>query len=128
MLTALGGSCSASYRDRVGPLEISVEDGPGGTIVRLSGEADVTAARQLRDVLDIQMKAGARRLTVDMAGLRFADSATIQILLAASRTLAGSGGRLELARPGPVVTQALRLLGVDQMLRIHPGDPGQARQ
>jgi hypothetical protein len=55
---------------------------------------------------------------VDVFGLRFADSATIRVLLEADRALKEKGGFLELAFPQPVVAVALHLLGVDRILMI----------
>ena len=59
--------------------------------------------------------------TVDLSGLRFADSSVIRALVLAGRTLKDRGGGLELARPQPVVARALSLLGVDQAIEILGG-------
>jgi anti-sigma B factor antagonist len=68
-------------------LEISVTAGQDGPVVVLSGEADVTTAAELSKALAAQVSAGAPHLAVDLSGLRFADSATIQALVQASRVL-----------------------------------------
>jgi anti-sigma B factor antagonist len=108
-------------------LDITVETGEDGPVVRLAGEADVSAAGQLRDALGAQVAAGTRRLTIDLSGLRFADSAAIGTLVEAHLALKHQGGTLELADPQPLVARTLSLLGIDQVIPVHsPVDPGPA--
>ena len=90
-------------------------------MVTLSGEADVTNVAELSQALTAQLASGARHLTVDLSGLRFADSSVIRALVLAGRTLKQRGGALELANPQPVVARALSLLGVDQAITIRGG-------
>ncbi len=108
-------------------LDISVEAGESGVVVRLSGEADLSVAGQLGDALNGQISGGARHLTVDLSGLRFADSAAIRTLIEAHLALDRLGGTLELAGLRPEVARTLSLLGVDQVIPVHPqADPGPA--
>jgi anti-sigma B factor antagonist len=101
----------------VGLLQMSVAAGETGPVLMLAGEADLTNAAALSDALAAQMP-GARRLTVDLSRLRFADSAAVRALVLAGRALKDRGGSLELVRPQPAVARALGLLGVDQMLTV----------
>ena len=102
-------------------LEISVAAGESGPVVTLSGEADVTTVAELSEALTAQLAVGARHLTVDLSGLRFADSAVIRELVMADRRLKDRGGGLELANPRPAVARALSLLGVDQVIEVRDG-------
>ena len=102
-------------------LEISVAAGESGPVVTLSGEADVTTVAELSEALTAQLASGARHLTVDLSGLRFADSAVIRELVMADRKLKDGGGGLELANPQPAVARALSLLGVDQVIEVRDG-------
>jgi anti-sigma B factor antagonist len=104
-------------------LDITVTAGDSGPVMRLSGESDLTVAGQLGDALNTQISGGAGHLVVDLSELRFADSATVRVLVQAHRALQENGGGLEIAFPQPAVAAALRLLGVDQMLtvRAQPG-------
>ena len=102
-------------------LEISVAAGESGPVVTLSGEADVTTVAELSEALTAQLASGARHLTVDLSGLRFADSAVIRELVMADRKLKDRGGGLELANPQPAVARALSLLGVDQIIEVRDG-------
>jgi hypothetical protein len=45
-----------------------------GPVMVLSGEADMHAAAQLRELLVAQLFRGRRRLVIDVAGLRHIDS------------------------------------------------------
>ena len=102
----------------MGMLEISVTAGESGPVVKLSGECDMSVTGQLSDALDAQMAGGARHLTVDLSGLRFADSACINTLVRAHLVLTERGGILQLAFPQPKVAATLGLLGVDQALPV----------
>ncbi len=118
----------------ISPLDIRVTAGDAGPVVMLSGEADITTLRRLEDTLDAQITAGARLLTVDLSGLRFADSATIGALVRAASVLKAKGGRLDLQNPQPGLRRVLALLGVDEVLTVYddsgphprsrPGEPG----
>jgi anti-sigma B factor antagonist len=105
----------------VGLLEISVAVGETGSVLMLSGEADLTTAAELTDALTAQLATGARHLTVDLSRLRFADSAVIRALVLADRMLKNRGGGLALADPQPGVARALSLLGVDQAIEVRDG-------
>ncbi len=99
-------------------LEIAVEAGPSGPVVKLSGECDLTTVGQLRQALGAQIADGARYLTIDLSALRFADSASFRALLEVHRTLQDAGGAVELLDPQPAVAQAIGLLGIDQLLAV----------
>lgn len=89
-----------------------------GPVIRLSGEADLTNAGQVRDALTAQLSAGVQHITVEMSGLRFADTASIRVLIQAHRALRDRGGALELLQPQMAVAKSLSLLGVDKVIRI----------
>ena len=119
------GGCDApapcGNHHRVGLLEISVAAGASGPVLTLSGEADLTTVAGLSEALTAQLASGTRHLTVDLSGLRFADSAVIRELVLAGRKLKDRDGRLELANPQPAVARALSLLGVDQAIEVRDG-------
>src|SRR5215831_10466381 len=87
----------------VGLLEIAVVAGDAGPVVALAGEADVTTVPELTAALTAQVASGVQHLTVDLSGLRFADSASISVLISASHVLRTTGGTLALSRPQPTV-------------------------
>jgi anti-sigma B factor antagonist len=115
------------YAPRVSLLGIAVESQQFSVVMRLSGEADLSTLGQLRDALNDQISGGARQLTVDLSGLRFADSSSIRALTDAHLALRAQDCTLELVDPQPNVARILMLLGIDQVLTVRPQpDPGTA--
>lgn len=104
-------------------LRASVQAGESGPVIVLAGEADLTSAEQLGAVIAGQLAGGTRQLTIDVSGLRFADSASIRTLVLAARTLTERGGRLVLLDPQKSVARVLALLGADQMVTIRRKTP-----
>lgn len=105
-------------------LDIRVTAGDAGPVVSLSGEADITRIEQLEDVLNAQITGGARILTVDLSGLRFADSSALGVLVRTARTLKARGGRLDLTNPRPAVAQTMALLGLIESLTARGDETG----
>lgn len=60
-------------------LEI-VHDGDGAVHARLSGELDMASAPDVRTRLYEALSDGAQALTLDLSGLRFLDSAGVELL------------------------------------------------
>lgn len=102
----------------VNTLSATVTAGEAGPVIILAGEADLTNAGQLMDVISEQVGSGATYLTIDAAGLSFADSKALAILAATGRSLKQLGGGLVLLRPQETVLGMLTLLGVDQLVTI----------
>ena len=102
-------------------LEISVATGEAGPVMALSGEADLTSAAALSEALAAQVSGGARHLTVDVSGLRFADSASVRALVLHRPDPAGAG-RI----PGAGAPAAGRGQGADLAGR-GPDDHGPGR-
>jgi len=101
-----------------GMLRASVAAGISGPVVILSGETDLTSAGQLSALIAAQLSGGTRQLTVEVSGLRFADTASIRTLVLAAKTLKERGGSLVLLRPQPTIARVLDLLGAAQMFTI----------
>jgi anti-anti-sigma factor len=99
-------------------LEASVAAGESGPVIMLAGEADLTCATELSELVAAQLSGGTRQLTIDVSELRFADSASIRVLVLAARTLTERGGSLVLLDPQQPVARVLALLGADQMVTI----------
>ena len=69
------------------PLRISVTAGETGPVVTLSGEADLSTAAELSEVLTRQVSSGSQYLTVDISELSFAGSASVRTLVLAGRAM-----------------------------------------
>jgi anti-anti-sigma factor len=79
-------------------LRASVSAGESGPVITLSGEADITAVTELSGLITGQLADETRRLTINVAGLDFADTAGIRVFLVAARRLRERGGDLVLSR------------------------------
>jgi anti-sigma B factor antagonist len=99
-------------------LEASVAAGQSGPVITLSGEADLTSVAQLGALLSAQLSDGPRELTIDVSGLRFADSATIRTLVLAAKTLKEQDGSLVLLHPQRPVIKVLELTGAGRMFTL----------
>ena len=104
-----------------GVLEAWVAAGESGPVIVLAGEVDLTCAEQLSELLAGQLAGGTRQVTIDVSGLRFADSGAIRVLVLAARTLKERDGTLVLLHPQRPVAKVLALLGADQMITIRGG-------
>jgi anti-sigma B factor antagonist len=101
-------------------VSVSTADGLGGsrTVVRLIGEADVTA-QLLGEVLSAEAAKKPRFLLVDMSGLTFIDSAALHEIVRVDRWLRADGGLLALISPSPSVARVLQLSALDQVIPVH---------
>jgi anti-anti-sigma factor len=89
-------------------------------VVIVSGEIDLTNAENLRDALLSALNAGARGLVVDMSATTFIDSAGVSALVRASRRAAATEATVRLAVTAPGVLRVLNLVGIDQLIEVHP--------
>jgi anti-anti-sigma factor len=89
-------------------------------VVTAAGEIDLTNAEGLRDALLSALNAGALGLVVDMTGATFLDSAGVTAVVRASRRAAASEATVRLAVTAQTVLRVLNLVGVDQLIEVHP--------
>jgi anti-sigma B factor antagonist len=111
------------YKKVVTPLTASViTDGSfpqAYTLVELAGEADVTAVKTLRALLEAETSKRPSLLIIEMSALRYMDSAALQEILRAHVELAAAGGRLALVNPHDTVARVLRMTEVDQVVPVY---------
>jgi anti-anti-sigma factor len=75
---------------------------PSSTVVRLSGEVDVSTISSLRSALDLAYEFG-QRIVVDMSDVQLVDAAAISILLATGIGAREYGSQLVLRNPSSFV-------------------------
>ena len=92
-------------------FDITVEDGPDGALLRVSGELDLVSEPQLTQALD---DLEGRAATLDLSELAFMDSTGLRALLSAARELP------DLQLRGPLQAPVQRLLELTQTLSILP--------
>lgn len=122
-------------RGTVPGFRVEVEEAPGGPLLRVSGELDVLAAPALEAALLLAERGDAagpvpgRCVTVDLAGVVFADCSGTRPLRRAARRLVEAGGRLVLRHPCPEVALVLvhQGLGPGGALGEPGGQPASGR-
>lgn len=92
-----------------------------GVAGRMGPELTIAQAGQWREQLLAWMADGRTSLALDLGGVSDFDSAGVQLLLAARRSLAERGGSLNLTAASATVLDALRLYGLQDCLPV--GEP-----
>lgn len=97
-------------------LATRVTQRSGCVLVTVDGELDLSTADQLQETLIRAVADGVGPLVLDLAALRFCDSAGLAVLVKIHNLLADEGGRLVLAGPSVAVSRVLELSGLDQII------------
>ena len=92
----------------------------GVTVLRLSGRLDASNVGTLATRLRAASDAGERRFVVDGAALTYLDSAGLQALLAAAKTLRPLAGRIVLAALREPVGRIVDIAGLASVFAIFP--------
>ncbi len=101
-------------------LNTRVTEQGGCVLVAVDGELDLSTADDLHATITAAISDGAGPLVLDLADLRFCDSAGLAVLVRAHNALGEQGRRLVLARPSAAVSRVLELSGLDQVITTAP--------
>lgn len=88
------------------------------TIVRVTGEVDVSNASQVRDALDVVLASDAPAIEIDLGDVPYIDSTGIGVLVGAAHRAADAGKALAVTHPQRNVARVLTMLGVDGELGV----------
>ena len=99
-------------------FSIGAEQLDGGTVVRVTGELDLSTHDRLGDELT-SIAAGGGAIVVDLSACDFIDSSGIRALLIGRQAAEDNGGTLSLAAAKPQVVRILDVTGVASALPIH---------
>jgi anti-anti-sigma factor len=84
--------------------------------VRLSGELDHHAARELRERIDAEAERGRyKRMVLDFSGLSFMDSSGIGLIMGRYRLMNTLGGTLRVRGASERMDKVMRLAGLDKL-------------
>lgn len=89
-----------------------------GRVVAAPAELDVASAAHLGAAVLNSLERGARRLVVDLSGVRVVDSAGIGALLSAERRVRAAGGELVVANASAYVRRVFEVTGVARALTL----------
>lgn len=110
-------------------LTISVaEDEYGEPVLVLAGDLDVASRDDLWQVIQSLLdNRSPQTVTLDLAGVGFADCSSLNVLVRAHQEIAARNGRLISTGAQPVVRKVLRLTGLDGYLDLREGSEALAR-
>ena len=94
---------------------------PGCAVVRLAGDVDHASVRYWKAVLEAV--APGARIALDLAEVRYFDSAGVALLLWQRRRATGAGGQLALAAAPAALARILRVAGIPALIPCHPDLP-----
>jgi len=105
---------------RVAELTVEEQESDKGTILKVSGELDLTTVGLLREPLLTQAtRSQAANLIVDLTKVEFIDSAGLALLVEARKRLATESRTLALVlSPGGQPERVLRLVRFDTIMRL----------
>ena len=99
---------------------VRVEDRPGtGVVMVVTGDLDYSHFRELEAAIEYRLAVadGPVDLVVDLAAVPYCDSCGMRVLLGASQRVGAAGGELHLRGVHGQPSRALRLTGLDRVLR-----------
>lgn len=101
--------------DGAAPMTFTVSpDGDGGVVVAIVGELDMDTAETLALGVAAVLAERPKRLTVDLAGLSFADSSAIALWV----RWAGAVGEIRLRNASPLVHRVITTMGLAERLGL----------
>jgi anti-sigma B factor antagonist len=102
--------------------DVQVEDaGPDVAILVVGGEVDFEVSPQLKAHVMKALKAGRRRLILDLTDVTFIDSTAIGVLAGAVDKLdEAGGGSLSVVCTHEKVIQIFEITGLDSVITLHP--------
>lgn len=91
-------------------------------VLVVDGELDMDTVAPLTEGLDSAARdtAGSGVVVLDLAGVTFADSTTVNVLLQARSVL---GRRLRVARPSSFVQRLFSVIGLEEALAVYASVP-----
>ena len=89
-------------------------------IFRLAGDLDLKDAPGLNEKLLGRAKGKGPQAVVNLAELRYIDSAGLSVLIGALKAYTAAGGRLLLVAPRAEVRHILKITRLDQHFSLHP--------
>ncbi|WP_128374407.1 STAS domain-containing protein [Streptomyces cavernae] len=97
-------------------MSLSVRVVGDASVISVSGEVDLDNVAPLTQALASQAHSGGGAVVLDLSGIRFADSTTVNVILRANSDL---GPRLRIAALSDNIERLLDLVGVREMLPVY---------
>jgi len=105
-------------------MTISHKEVGKSLVVRLSGELDLVAADEFRNLVDDRIDLGkANNLYVNLEHATFVDSSFLGALLGRFKRINGIGGHMGLIRPAGSVRPSLEVAGILRTIGEYQSEP-----
>ena len=101
-------------------LRRSASPSAGDAVLDVAGELDVADVVRLREAIRQGFDEGHTGVLVNLSEVSFIDSTAVSSLLEEHQAAAARGRHLGLVAPAEPVTRVLALLGLGDVLNIHP--------
>jgi anti-sigma B factor antagonist len=118
-----GASASAHDIDRSGNAsgEFSIDEerpDPHSVVIAIRGDADLTAASELRDRLGEAIADGPSVLVLDLSQATFLDSMALGVFLSGMRSQRARGGRFRVVAPRADIRRIFELTLLDRVFDL----------
>jgi anti-sigma B factor antagonist len=103
------------------PVEFRLDEerlAPSGLVLTVAGELDIATVPQLRKRLGLALRAGERRIVIDLRQLFFLDSIAVAALLQVARQLGEDGRLAVVVAPGSYIRMVFEIAGLPQCLDV----------
>lgn len=100
-------------------MQFTTEHRHGYTVVGLTGRLDLAEAPEVRETVAEVIAGGARRVVLDLGGVRFMDSSGLGALIGCLKFARRAGGDLRIARVAPRVQLVLELTSMHRVLPLY---------
>ncbi len=102
-----------------GPFHVDAEREGASVRVALAGELDIATLPRLAEALaEVRAQELPRRLILDLRGLQFLDSMSLEFLLQLHADQASEGGELVLVRGPRAVNRLFEVMELDKVLAL----------
>ena len=107
----------------VAPAKFTVEvhDLSGLTVLKLSGELDLSSAETLREAM-LSLDLDAANVEMDLRGLSFLESSGIGVIISACKRIRASGGTFSVSCDHNLARRTLEVSGLVDFLELHDGE------
>ena len=100
-------------------LRVDIEDRGDHAVVTADGEIDASTAGSMDEAVAGALNHGHKQVLLDFTRVTFIDSTGLGVLVKSHRAAEAADARFAVVHPTPQTRKLIRVLGLDQLLRIY---------